>query len=153
MSELPSTYQSDCRKIYYVYFHIDPESSEVVYVGKGSRGRAWHCAESNSRGEDHALWMNGLIQEGFTPDAWVKIVESSLEEAEAFQLEKEEVDTRRPKFNSKKDGACKLTSFDLEEIKFWRDRGLSYEKIADKIGSSTMTVFRAYNGKTKNYVF
>ena len=150
MSELPTLYQSS--NIYYVYTHTDPETNEIVYIGKGSRGRAWHCAESNSRGEEHALWMNKLIHQGFTPDAWVTLIESALSEEESYKLERELIEKHKPKYNSRGDAACKLSSFDLEEIKFWRERGLSYEKIAEKVGFSTMTVFRAYNGRTKNYV-
>lgn len=72
-NELPTLYQ----EIYYIYFHVIPETEEIVYIGKGSRGRAWHCAESNL--------------------------------------------------------------------------GYSYDSIGKEISVSTMTIYRALNGITKNY--
>jgi len=138
--------------IYYVYFHTDPETNEIVYIGKGSRGRAWHCAESNSRGEAHANWMNALVLDGFTPEAWVTLKETALTEKDAYVLERAYINQHLPKFNSKHDQACKLSSEDLTKIVTLRETGLSYIKIAEQLGYSTMTIYRAYNGQTKNYV-
>lgn len=149
MTELPSVYQS----IFYVYFHTDPETGEIVYVGKGSRGRAWHCAESNSRGKEHALWMTDLIKRGFTPDSWVTIVESGLTKEKAFALENDltwGMETF-PKFNSKHDFACKLNDEDLSKALLLRNQNLSYDKIAKTLNVSTMTIYRVLNGQTKNY--
>lgn len=142
--ELPS--------IYYVYHHEHPDTGEVVYVGKGSRGRAWHCAESNSRGASHAVWMNGLIADGFTPDAWVVLLETGLTEADAYAKEALLIDNHLPIFNSKHDAACKLTQDNLSQIKLLRENGNTYKGIGEIVGFSTMTIYRALNGKTKNYV-
>lgn len=147
MSELPTIYQN----IYYIYFHVIPETEELVYIGKGSRGRAWHCAESNSRSEEHAKWMNDLILRGYTPDAWVRIVESSLTEEDALAKELQLIHEKRPIFNSKRGHTCKLTSEDLNEIKRLRELGQSYDTISKEIGVSTMTIFRAFNNRTMNY--
>lgn len=146
-NELPTLYQ----EIYYIYFHVIPETEEIVYIGKGSRGRAWHCAESNSRGEEHAKWMTDLIFRGYTPDAWVRIIESGLSEEEALEKELVLIHNNKPIFNSKRNHSCKLDDYDLKEIKRLRELGYSYDSIGKEISVSTMTIYRALNGITKNY--
>ena len=152
MTELPSTYQTN--SIYYVYKHIDPETKEIVYIGKGCKGRAWFYGVSTGRGKEHNDYLLELTYKGYTPDAWVELIETQLTEEDAFILELTYLQDLKnlPKYNSKRDTHCKLSSYDLEEINFWRQQGLSYEKIADKLGYSTMTIYRAANGQTKNYV-
>lgn len=152
MSSLPSVYQSNpC--IYYVYFHRDPITNEVVYVGKGSRGRAWHCAETNSRSLEHSKWMNDLIYKGYTPNDWVEIVETQLDNNQALELETNLIwgSLTFPKFNSKKNYACKLSKDILLKIQRLRKENASYDSIAKIVGFSTMTIYRALNGQTKNY--
>ncbi len=147
--ELPSVYQS----IYYVYTHTDPETEEVIYVGKGSRGRAWHCAETNSRGYTHAQHLNTLTLQGYTPDSWVTIIASGLTSEEAYKLETDLIWSLEPfpKYNDKKDSCCVLDNAKLILISKLRDEGLSYASIANEIEVATMTVYRALNGHTKNY--
>lgn len=38
MKTLPTDYQS---LIYYVYNHVDPRDNNIIYIGHGSKGRAW----------------------------------------------------------------------------------------------------------------
>jgi hypothetical protein len=45
------------KNLYYVYLHIDPRTSQEVYVGKGSGSRAW--ALSN-RKKTHRDWIEEL---------------------------------------------------------------------------------------------
>ena len=140
---------------YYVYCHTHPITKEVVYVGKGSRGRAWHCAESNSRSQDHAKWMTELLNSGFTPDKWVELLETNLYEDEAFNLEQKYINSTFPwpKFNSKFNQACVLTPELVEDMKYLRKKeNLSYAKLSEKYSVFTMTIYRAINGQTKNYL-
>lgn len=149
LNKLPTTYQS----IHYVYTHTDPETGEIVYIGKGSRGRAWHCAEYNNRSVDHAAFLNDLINLGFTPDSWVTIIEAGLSSRDAYKLEADLIwglDSY-PKYNAKRDASCKLTSDDLTMIRELRSKNNSYEVIGAATGFSTMTIYRALNGQTKNY--
>ena len=67
----------------YVYLHKHPETQQIVYVGKGTAGRAWSC-------------------------------NTSLKDLRARQ-------------------------------------NLSYVKTASKLGTNTMTIWRALNNKTKAY--
>lgn len=141
------------QNIYYVYLHIDPITGTPVYVGKGSRGRAWHCAESNSRGKEHASWMNELILKGYTPDSWVAIDSYGLSQKDAHSREVELIWSLRPYpiFNDKKAHCCTLDNEVRKEILSLRESGLSYDLIGKKVGSSTMTIYRFLNGQTKNY--
>ena len=43
-------YQPYSKKVtmkYYVYQHADPETEEILYIGKGSYERAWLCRGNN----------------------------------------------------------------------------------------------------------
>src|ERR1700739_2618501 len=65
---------------WYVYVPYDPrmvrtgESGQidhVVYVGKGTRARAWVDASLSS--PDHRRWLRDLQNDGFSPDEFVRI--------------------------------------------------------------------------------
>jgi hypothetical protein len=75
---------------YYVYQHID-ESGEIVYVGKGRYARAWRHERRNG---EHSTWMAQRL-----PFLNVTITNFNLAEEEAFKIEKEMIDTVKPKFN------------------------------------------------------
>lgn len=49
---------------FYVYVHIDPISHNVVYIGKGVRGRAW---DKKGRGKEHRNWFENLSEANLTP--------------------------------------------------------------------------------------
>jgi NUMOD3 motif len=42
---------------YYVYIYIDPRTSQVFYVGKGTGGRAWVLS---GRSKEHLQWINEI---------------------------------------------------------------------------------------------
>jgi hypothetical protein len=75
---------------YYVYQHRD-DNENVVYVGKGSTGRAW---DTKGRDEDHINWMCQQL-----PFLNVFIVQSDMLEREAFWLENDLIKQLKPKFN------------------------------------------------------
>lgn len=74
---------------YYVYYHIDPDTYETVYVGKGVYGRAWDVTRCRVDNSGHIEWMKSLYNKGYLPCDWVSIVRRGLSESEAYQLEKE----------------------------------------------------------------
>ena len=52
----------------------------MVYVGKGTAGRAWACGHSSgakhgrgNRTKVHQDWIFDLLQRGYTPDDFVEI--------------------------------------------------------------------------------
>jgi hypothetical protein len=75
---------------YYVYQQIDADGV-IVYVGKGSSGRAW---DIKGRDPEHVSWMLSQL-----PFLNVIIVEHLMEEKEAFWLENELICELKPKFN------------------------------------------------------
>ena len=84
---------------YYVYKHIDPETNDVVYVGKGSGGRAWDVTRCRSQNKDHQEWMQSLCAKGYTPDEWVEICYKGLTEEEALRIEKDFLSKSLTAFN------------------------------------------------------
>lgn len=72
---------------FYVYFHVDPVTGVIFYIGKGTAGRAWTL---NSRRPSHKDWIKTVrhvLREDNTPK-YVQIVHANLSEQEAFSLEK-----------------------------------------------------------------
>lgn len=140
--------------IYYVYKHVCPETGKLLYIGQGSKGRAWVYAQGTLRSKDHDKYLMSLTGKGFISLDWVQIIDKALTKEEAFLLETLLIwDSEEfPIFNSKRDYNCKLNKEDLIKIKSLREKGMSYESIGKEVGLSTMTVFRALTGKTKNYV-
>lgn len=147
---LPTQYQ----QVFYVYFHVDPATDEVVYVGSGTKERAWTIRESNRSNEQHLDWLLKLETEGRTPDEHVHIAHKFRTKREALDKEAELIEELNPRFNRTLDRswALVLSVAQVEDAKSLRDMGFSYKKIADKIGTSTMTVYRLLNGETKGYV-
>ena len=73
---------------YYVYYHVDPDTYEIVYVGKGLHGRAWDVTRNRGGNIGHLDWMKSLTDKGYLPCDWVSIVRRGLSEQDAFALEK-----------------------------------------------------------------
>jgi hypothetical protein len=62
----------------YIYFHINPLTNKVFYVGKGTGDRAWKKSGRNN------YWINTVNKYGYIVD----IVEDNLTEDISFQREK-----------------------------------------------------------------
>lgn len=76
---------------YYVYYHINSETNEVAYIGKGKNERAWKF-NSNQRSEQwHQYFENNQIE--------VKIVVVNLSEEEALEIEKSLIKIKNPVIN------------------------------------------------------
>ena len=78
---------------FYVYYHINKNTSEVVYIGKGKHNRAWNFSDK-SRNEDWVKYKN-------KNDLIVKIIVSDLDEEEAFAIERELIKIKNPILNIK----------------------------------------------------
>ena len=76
---------------FYVYYHINKNTGEIVYIGKGKHNRAWNFADK-SRNED---WVNYKIKN----DLIVKIIVADLDEEEAFIIERELIKIKNPILN------------------------------------------------------
>jgi hypothetical protein len=139
--------------IYYVYKHIDPRTSELLYIGHGCRGRAWIHGSKRSvlRSQDHLDHLEALTQDGFVATDWVEIVTTGLPKKEACKIEQGLIREHKPLYN-KPNGKhlLKLTPDQVQKSRELREQGLYYQQIAEIVKVSTMTVYRALNGKTEN---
>lgn len=145
---------------WYVYEHFDPITNETRYVGVGTLNRAWTMQKPNntpSRGggrtEEHYAWLMSLAFLGFTGDQFVRIIARGLTKKEAHGLEKRVVAGYKADrlFNSNAVHGLALNAEQLQQAELLRGEGLSHAIIAQRIGTSTMTVYRALTGQTKGY--
>lgn len=135
---------------HYVYRHKDPDTGAIRYVGKGSGGRAW-VTERVGQPKLTEQLKEWLIQ-GYVPSEWVEIVAQRLTREEAFEMEKELIERYEPDLNCTQwDWSLTLTTEQIACAKALRAEGMSYEKVAKEIGTSTMTVYRLINNVTKGY--
>ncbi len=73
--------------MYCVYFHRDPETLDVVYVGKGTLHRAFQIT---NRGYDHHVWLLDKLVEHQIQDI-VKIKGGQMTDEEATIVETHEI--------------------------------------------------------------
>jgi hypothetical protein len=71
------------KNLHYVYLHIDPRTSQVVYVGKGTGDRAWHI---HNRSPKHKEWVNILKSLNLEPT--IKLLHVFEDAEKAFIREK-----------------------------------------------------------------
>lgn len=136
---------------YYWYKHVDPDTKEVVYVGHGSGGRAWQCGSSHSplRSKEHCKWADDLLARGVTPDEWVEVGDRGISKEEAREVEQMLIHELKPKFNkSIRYAGLKFTLELYDEAVRLRSEGLSYKKIGEALGLSTMVIHRGLSGKS-----
>ena len=139
--------------IYYVYKHVDPRSDELIYIGHGCRGRAWTHGSDKSvlRSQEHLAHLESMTVDGFVPPHWVHIIHSGILKSDACKIEQELIRELNPKYNKPQGKQnLKLTPEQYNLCSEMRDDGMFYHQIANEIGVSTMTVYRALNGQTKN---
>lgn len=145
---------------WYVYEHFDPITNETRYVGVGTLNRAWNMQKPSSnatrnggRTEEHYAWLMSLAGVGFTGDQFVRIIARGLTKKEAHGLEKRIVAGYKADrlFNSDMVHGLVLNAEQLQRAELLRSEGLSHAIIAQRIGTSTMTIYRALTGQTKGY--
>lgn len=81
---------------HYVYAHILPETGEIIYIGVGTRERAY---ASSHRKEPHLKVLNNLMDAGYTPSDYVVILAQGLSKSEAHTVELSLIDTIKPMMN------------------------------------------------------
>jgi hypothetical protein len=138
---------------YYVYTHTDPRARfgfPVRYVGRGRKDRAWQCRSSQRMNPEHVEWLEEILED-FTMADVVKIEAKHLIKEDATRIELELIEQLKPIFNRPLGGPRQITDNEIEQAFILRERGLSYSAVADAIGYTTMTIWRALNGKTKSY--
>lgn len=87
-TELEKLIRSFINGKYYVYYHINNESNEVFYIGKGKGDRAW----SMNRNCDWLEYVNNN-------DYRASILCSGLSEEEALAIEKAMIKLKQPVTN------------------------------------------------------
>lgn len=139
--------------IYYVYKHIDPRDRSLLYIGHGCRGRAWTHGSDKTvlRSQEHLAHLEDMTYEGYLPKDWVEIHKSGLSKSDACKEEQKLIRIFKSKYN-KPQGKhlLKLTPEQYNLCVEMREGGMFYHQIADEVGVSPMTVYRALNGQTKN---
>lgn len=139
--------------IYYVYKHVDPRTDELLYIGHGCRGRAWVHGSDKSvlRSQEHLAHLESMTQDGFVACEWVFVLNSGLTKSDACAIEQDLIRKMKPLYNKPQGkSALKITPEQYQLALEMREDGKFYHQIADEIGVSTMTVYRALNNQTKN---
>ena len=133
---------------YLVYAHVDPVEPEIVYIGQGTLDRPWQV---RNRSKQHEDFLVGSCYNWSMYDI-VQILHRFKTKEEAIDKELELIAIHRPKYNKNYDfPLVALTKEGFDEALAMRKDGWSYSKIARELQTSTMTVFRAINGRTKAY--
>ena len=74
---------------YVVYFHRDPETRDVVYVGEGKTCRAYTIS---ARNEDHFMWLHEKLVEGYTMEEIVDVRSTGYTKKEAKAVERHNIE-------------------------------------------------------------
>lgn len=134
--ELPTDYQN------YVYLHINPINNEVIYVGVGTKDRAWHYRVSMSRHKEHTKFLNYLTEQGHIPSDWVEVVERGLSKEDARLVEKRLISKYNPTFNTHKgQGSCINMQMKEKALQL-KEEGIVGSQAAKQLGCSIMTAWR-----------
>lgn len=130
--------------VYYVYKHIDPRNSEVVYVGMGQKSRAWDMGTKSGpkRSKEHFEWFSCLEQEGYTLDELVKVPYKRLVKGEALKMEKTLVKDHGPRFNKKQGRKPVLSDRDKVSVLSKRREGWSVPDLSLYYDVSVGTIWR-----------
>ncbi len=147
------------KKVYYVYIHVDPATKEVLYVGKGTRHRAWVYQESKwtknekYRSQPHLRRLCKLVRDGFLPGDWVKIVERSLTNRQALDREKEYIKKLSPTYNAKfGTGYTKLTLAKLKRGISLYKKGIQTAEIARRLGVTHTIIYNSIVNPSPRYL-
>ncbi len=84
--------------MYYVYAHINPENDGLLYIGKGTDGRAW---DIYTRGRGHKETLQAYVL-SHGRGSYVRIIADNLENEHALMLEKRLIHECQPPFNNTK---------------------------------------------------
>lgn len=84
------------KKEYVVYAHLDPDTKEIVYIGKGNIKRPYDLSLRNRYGK-HKEWLLKLKKEDKKPI--VKILYRNLDNETAFNVERKTIKEMRERGN------------------------------------------------------
>lgn len=89
------------KNIFYVYMHVDPDTKEIVYIGKGCFARA---ANVDGRTDDHREWLQEVVTRGDIPYSYIYFLRCDLPEEDAYFYEQSKLSElidagNRPRFN------------------------------------------------------
>lgn len=138
-----------------VYFHIDPKTKDIVYVGYGKRDRPWMMSNSGGeaarygkRSKPHFEWYIKLEQQGVLLQDIVTIYARNLKKEDALSLEKECIKKYNPIFNKPVGGwNRKVTQEVYDKAANLHKAGKPLSQISDNLGLSVMAIQRALVGK------
>ena len=138
--------------VFYVYIHRDPNTKEIVYVGKGKNGRAWDITRSRSDNKEHQQWMIDQTIKGHLPCDWVEIPYRNLSEREALDKElKLLYDTGSTKFNFRTGEFSYQSKLSPQQVKeiylLTREKEIFQKDIAKRYGVSRSAIAMISAGK------
>jgi len=137
----------DSDKQFYVYTYRDEEEN-VMYIGQGCKGRAWHCGYMRGDTLERQEWKEMQLAKGLLPCDWVHIERSGLTKQEAKDMERRLIKDISPPLNCINNPNYSRSVVSQDEISRWiklRKEGLSYKDIAETANFTTMTIWRALN--------
>lgn len=92
-----------------------------------------------------------LIDAGYLPTDIVEVIQKGLTKKQACVIEQSYIRQVRPYFNKPQGRSLlKLNEEALHQARALRTEGMFYKDIAEILNVSTMTIYRALNGQTKN---
>jgi len=135
--------------IYYVYAHIDPTTTETIYIGHGKYDRAWTFRSTHRSQEGHYQHLIDLGKNGFIPTDWVFVIDKNLTKDKAKQIEKIWIKEHNPIYNKLK-GLGSIRNIHNQELvkkaKELKAQNLYYHQIAKILNfKSAMTAWRYAN--------
>lgn len=142
--------------LYYTYMHIEPDTMNIVYIGVGTKDRAYTTRSTQRSNKEHVQWLRQMETAGYTPDEYVIILDKYRDREQALTEERDLIEEHQPRFN--KIGVTPhhwCMTFSPEEVKMIKDlraEGISYAQIARELGRSATGVWRIANDKSKGYI-
>jgi hypothetical protein len=137
---------------YYVYQHVDPETGEILYIGKGSFERAWLC-RANNRNPEYTKHLNSFLTNGYTLQDIVTVLHKGLTNKEAEKLESELIEKIQPLFNKQQTKKWaypkKFSNEIVSMVKSLKQMGYGPQNIAWLMGgdkkNNAMSMWRIIN--------
>lgn len=92
--------------MYCVYFHRHPITNEIVYIGHGTKQRAYTTSYRNKK------WIKFITE---YPNYLIEIFKDNLTKEDAFELESELIKKEKPLFNCKTNQTLR-SNIDFEQM-------------------------------------
>lgn len=152
LGDLLSVYLEKPLGKYYIYYHVDPRNQMPMYVGKGSRRRAYNMYH---RSEEHKIWIAELKKESLKPIIY--ICNRYDNENEIFEIEKSDIRVIRALnpnlLNKNKGGKCSGYR-SCEKAIVCLNTGILYDSIvdaADFLAIQPQSISSVLTGRKNSY--